>query len=228
MKKYVIANWKCHKSSEEGRQWFDSFAKLYRPRPELQIVVAPSMVSLESMAIHLEGLSLPHVSLAAQDISPFPIGSYTGAVAADMVKKMAAYAVVGHSERRRYFHETSQEVVNKVAEAADSHLCPIVCVESLSTLIQLAALADIECDQMLIAYTPVDALHFNIPESPAKVEEMAAQIRQKFPACPVVYGGALLPSNVGEYLQLSSLAGVFIGSSSLQPEEFADICSRVP
>ena len=140
--------------------------------------------------------------------------------------KMAGYAIIGHSERRRYFHETSQDVVNKVTEAADSGLTPIVCVDSPHSLAQLVALADIECQQLLIAYTPVDALNFNIPESLAKVVEAVEHIRLKFPAFPVVYGGALIPGNVKDYLQLPTLSGVFVGSSSLEPETFADICNQ--
>ena len=226
MQRYVIGNWKCHKSSDEGRRWFDRFSELYRPRQDVQVIVAPSMVSLESIAAHLAGLRLDNVFLAAQDISPFPKGSYTGAVAADMVRKMAGYVIIGHSERRRYFHETSQDVVNKVTEAADSGLVPIVCIDSAGALDQLAALADIECSKLLVAYTPVDALNFDIPESPAKVAEMVEYIRQKFPACPAVYGGALIPGNVRDYLQLSPLAGVFVGESSLDPDQFAGICNQ--
>jgi triosephosphate isomerase len=226
MLRYVIGNWKSHKSSDEGRRWFDRFAAIYRPHPNVQVIVAPSMVSLESIALHVKGLALNNVSLAAQDISPFPIGSYTGAVAADLVKNLAGYAIIGHSERRRYFHETGQDVVNKVTEAADSGLVPIVCVDSSNAHTQLAALAYVECDRLLVAYTPVDALNFNIPESPAKVAETVLQLRQMFPAYPVVYGGALFPDNVQGYLQLSALAGVFVGASSLEPEPFADICSQ--
>jgi triosephosphate isomerase len=226
MTRYVIGNWKSHKSSDDGRRWFDKFAAIYRPHSEVQVIIAPSMVSLESIAQHLKELGLDNVSLAAQDISPFPIGSYTGAVAADLVKNLAGYAIIGHSERRRYFHETSQDVVNKVTEAADSGLVPIVCVDSSNAHAQLAALASIECDRMLVAYTPVDALNFNIPESPEKVAETVLQLQQMFPAYPVVYGGALFPGNVQAYLQLAPLAGVFVGSSSLEPEQFVDICRQ--
>jgi len=144
MKRIVIGNWKCHKSSDAGRRWFDKFAAIYQPHPEVQVVIAPSMVSLENIAAHLAGLKLTNVSLAAQDISPFPIGSYTGAVAADLVKKMAGYVIIGHSERRRYFHETIQDVMNKVIEAADAGLTPIVCVDSSNAKPQLAALAGID------------------------------------------------------------------------------------
>lgn len=227
MKKYVIGNWKCHKTSGEGCRWFDDFAHLYRPRQDLQVVIAPPMVNLETIAHHLHGLSLDNVSLAAQDISPFPAGSYTGAVAADMVKSLADYVIIGHSERRRYFHETGQDVLNKVAEASDSGLCPLVCVESVGVFAGLTTLADIECDRLMFAYTPVDAQNFTIPETPARVEETVAKIRQKFPESPVVYGGALRPANVGEYLQLPSVAGVFIGAASLDAQSFAAICNQV-
>lgn len=226
MVRYVIGNWKSHKSSDDGRRWFDEFAAIYRPHPQVRVIIAPSMVSLESMALYLKELGLDNVSLAAQDISPFPIGSYTGAVAADLVKNLTGYAIIGHSERRRYFHETSQDVVNKVTEAADSGLVPIVCVDSSNAHAQLAALADIECDRLLVAYTPVDALNFNIPESPEKVAETVLQLQQTYPVYPFVYGGALFPGNVKGYLQLAPLAGVFIGSSSLEPEPFADICGQ--
>jgi len=226
MKHYVIANWKCHKSSADGRRWLDDFAGKYRQHADLEVIIAPSFVSIESIAVHLDSLGLVNVHLAGQDISPFPMGSYTGAIAADMLRGMAKYVVVGHSERRRYFHETNQDIANKVSEAADANLIPIVCVDSSFALSQLAALADTDCEHMLVAYTPVDALNFKIPESPPKVRDSVEHIRQMYSEWPVIYGGALLPGNVKEYFDISSLSGVFIGSSSLEAETFAGICKQ--
>jgi len=134
MTRYVIGNWKSHKSSDDGRRWFDKFAAIYRPHSEVQVIIAPSMVSLESIALYLRGLGLDNVFLAAQN--------------------------------------------------------------------------------------------FNIPESPEKVAKTVLQLQQMFPAYPVVYGGALFPGNVQAYLQLAPLAGIFVGSSSLKPEQFVDICSQ--
>lgn len=226
MKKYVIGNWKCHKSTADGRSWLDRFAGLYRSHPGVEIIVAPSIISLENVAEHLQGLQLTHVSLAAQDVSPFPKGSYTGAVAADMIRPSAGYVIIGHSERNRYFHETGQDIANKISEAVDSGLIPIVCVEEDSFVPRLSTLVDIECERALVAYTPVDALNFNIAESVEKVAETVGRIRMKFPLWPVVYGGALGDVNVENYLQINELAGVFLGSASLEVDVFATICNR--
>ncbi|MCP3892318.1 MAG: triosephosphate isomerase [Desulfobulbaceae bacterium] len=226
MKKYVIGNWKCHKSSEEGKKWLDSFAAIYRPTSSFEVVIAPTVLSLEAVASYAAELKMEYFSLAAQDISPFPRGSYTGAVSADMVKKYARYVILGHSERRRYFHETGQDLINKITEAADCGLSPIVCVEDVNVLSQLSPIADIECDHLIIAYTPVDALNFKIPESPEKVTEMVARIHSFFPSWPIIYGGALSVGIAEDYLKVEGLSGLFLGSASLDARSFADICAK--
>ncbi|MFT5697205.1 MAG: triosephosphate isomerase [Desulforhopalus sp.] len=224
MKKYVIGNWKCHKTTSDGLAWFNQFSGLYRASESVDIVVAPSALTLESIATTLTDLKLPGVSLAAQDVSPFPRGSYTGAIAADMLKSVASYVIVGHSERRRYFHETFQDVINKVTEAADSGLIPIVCVEDAELLAQLRPLADIDCKEMIVAYTPVDALNFNISESVERVAGAVTRISAFFPVWPIIYGGAVSHENAKEYLAVSGLSGLFLGSTSLDAGKFAKVC----
>jgi triosephosphate isomerase len=222
----VVANWKCHKTSGEASRWLDTFAAGYRPDPAIDIVIAPTMLSLEGVARHLQSLALAGVTLAAQDVSPFPRGGYTGAVAADMLKGLAEYVIIGHSDRRRYFHETAADVTNKVSEAVEAGLRPIVCVDRPYAVQQLAALADFDTSQTIVAYSPVDALSFRIPESPEGVREAATEIRNSFPNRAIIYGGSLTPDNVGDYLLLGELAGIFVGSASLEVNDFLTICHQ--
>lgn len=225
--KYVIGNWKSNKGRESAREWFAEFAKLYRPVDGLQVIVAPSFICLHSLSEYVKALDLKNVALAAQDVSPFPKGAYTGAVAADMIRDMVDYVIIGHSERRRYFHETSQDTANKMAEAVDAGIKPIVCIDQPYAMSQLTALNDIDCEEMLIAYGPVEAMTARVPQQPKRVAEAVKFISQIQRERPVVYGGSLTPDNVEEYFSLPQLSGLFVGQSSLDPQSFAAICNKV-
>jgi triosephosphate isomerase (TIM) len=227
MKRFVIGNWKCHKTLADARSWFDEFAKMYEPVPGLSVILAPSFVCLDGLSGYVRRLGLQNVSFAAQDISPFPKGAYTGAVAADLVKGMVDYVIVGHSDRRRYFHETSQDVANKVNETVDAGLVPIVCVDRLSAVSQLTALTDIDCEKMIIAYGPVDALNFRIPESPKEVIEATDLISRIHPNRPIVYGGSIIPENARLYASLAGISGLFVGAASLEAASFEAICREM-
>jgi triosephosphate isomerase len=224
MKKYVIGNWKCHKTINDGLDWFQQFSKAYRKSDKVKVVVAPTFLCLERLSQALDNLQLSDISLSAQDVSPFPKGNYTGAIAADMLKPLVDYVIVGHAERRRYCHETIQDVINKVAEAADCGLTPIVCVEDSELLSQLRPLADIDCKELIVAYTPVEALNFNIPESVDRIAEAVKRIGAFFPAWPIIYGGRISEENAKDYLAIPGLSGLFIGEASLDADKFARIC----
>lgn len=223
----VVANWKCHKSPDEAKQWLDEFAALYTPNPKLTIVIAPTFICLDSLSTHLKNLAIEGVYLAAQDVSPFPRGGYTGEVSADMLKGMADYVIVGHSERRRYFKESNRLVANKVEEALDVGIIPIVCVDDDNGMAQLNALNEIDSKNVIVAYGPVDAMNFRIPEEPERVARMTQAIKNNKPDWSVIYGGAVGHDNCVQYLNVEELAGVFVGSASLDAKEFATLCNSL-
>ena len=225
--KYIIGNWKSNKSLKSAQKWFAKFADLYKPADGLEVIVAPPFICLCSLSEYVQSLGLKNVSLAAQDVSPFPKGSYTGAVAADMVREMVDYVIIGHSERRRYFRETSQDTANKMAETVAAGLKPIVCIDQPYAMSQLTALNDIDCQELLIAYGPTEATMVRIPEQVERVAEAARFISQIQANRPVLYGGSLMVENVDEYVTIPELSGLFVGQSSLDAESFATICNKV-
>ncbi len=227
MTKYLIGNWKCNKGIADARRWFAAFANQYRPVEGLQVIIAPSFICLHDLSEYLKTLNLANLSLAAQDISPFPKGSYTGAVAADMVRELVQYVIIGHSERRRYFHETEQDIAGKMTEVADAGLIPIVCLDQPYAKSQLLALNDTDSREMILAYGPVEAMTTRIAESPAQAAEGARAIASVHPLRPVVYGGSLEPHNVKDYVSLPDLAGLFVGQASLDVSSFLAIYQQL-
>jgi len=227
MNKYLIANWKCNKGIEEAQRWFDAFAKRYRPVEGLTVIVAPSFISLPSLSHTIKTLGLENVSLAAQDISPFPKGSYTGAVAADMVKYFADYVILGHWERRIYFHETEDDVARKMSEAIDAGLIPIICVDQPYAAFQVLPLNTIDSKEMIVAYGPMDATTSRVPEPPIKAAEIARSLSGILHGKSAVYGGSLTPKNVKDYIEIPEIAGLFIGQASLDVDSFLDIYEQM-
>ncbi len=227
MTKYVLANWKSHKTVEEGKKWLAEFLKVYQPDPQVEVILAPSYIHLVPLYHMLQDMKSPSLCLAVQDLSPFPLGAYNGAVAAAIVRDMAEYAIIGHSERRRYFHETDQEIANKASEAAAAGIKPILCVDQPYARAQMTAMNEADMGNMIIGYGPVEAIGVNIPQSLEKTRREVAEIQEIFPEKPILYGGSINAENAASYMQLPGVSGLMVGSASLDPEEFAGICQIV-
>jgi triosephosphate isomerase len=226
MTKYLLANWKSHKTLAEAESWLSEFLRLYRPAPQLKVIIAPAAIHLAPLWQLLQKHGAPpRLSLAIQDLSPFPLGSYTGAVAAPMVRDLVEFAILGHSERRRYFNETNLDVANKVSEAGAVGIQPIVCIDEPYARAQLAAIDEEDLPGLLIGYGPVEAIGIASPQSPEMVGQAIAEIQALAPHAPILYGGSINASNAADYLGLTGVAGLMVGTASLDAEEFARICA---
>lgn len=226
MTKYVLANWKAHKSMSEAEAWLEKFCQLYRPNPQVEVIIAPPALYLIPMQQKLQKYKTEHLTLAAQDLSPFTLGAYTGAMAAEMARDLVEFAILGHSERRRYFHETNQDVANKVSEARAANIKPIVCVDKTYARSQIAALNEADLEDLIIGYGPVDAIGINVPQSLEKIKEVIGEIRIIAPDKPILYGGSINEDNAGDYLAIAGLSGLMVGTASLDPVAFARICEK--
>ncbi len=224
MTRYVLANWKAYKNKAEAEKWMRTFLHICPVSPGTRMIVAPPFVYLESMSEKIRQSDCKNLHLAAQDISPFPPGAYTGAVAADMIKDAAEYAIVGHAERKRYFHETDQEVANKVREAVDAGIQPILCVDREYARARIAALDEDDLDKVVIGYGPAGFIGRDVSQDLEEAGVAVGEIQKMAPSCPILYGGSIRAGNAADYLQIKGIAGLMVSSGALDPEEFAVIC----
>jgi len=241
----IVANWKMHKTIAEARDYLRRFKELLTGSLEIEVGIAPPFTAL---AIVGEGLEGTKFQLTAQNMWHEAEGAYTGEVSPLMLKELGCkYVIIGHSERRSYFHE-DDGLINKKLHAAFRHgLLPILCVgekleerrsgetEAVLERQVKAALSGLARDQvakMVIAYEPVWAIGTGETASPedanagAKfIRELIAQLydRPTAEAVRVQYGGSVTPENVADLMRGEEVDGALVGGASLDPVKFAAI-----
>ena len=193
-------------------------------------------------------LSGSGIAWGAQNVSQFDDGAYTGEVSGAMLVDFGCrYVIVGHSERRALFGETSAIVAGKYAAALKSGLMPIVCVgETLAQreVGETEAVVDAQLDAVLsgsgaqslahavIAYEPVWAIGTGRTAKPEQAQAVHAHIRQRIAThdagvaenVQILYGGSVKSVNAQELFAMPDIDGGLIGGASLDPEELAKIC----
>lgn len=206
---YLVANWKSNKTFEEARD----FLNQYSTESPHRVVICPSMPFIALLKDSAEAKKL---HLGAQDVSNYPPGAYTGAVCADMLKGWVDYVIVGHSERRKYFHETNDVVASKAKLALEAGITPILCVDQPYLEPQLAFFEAEELKKMIIAYEPFAAIGSGQPDSPEEAEKVAEKITRLAQIdLPVIYGGSVDAQNVRGFVEQKQIAGVLVGGTSL-------------
>ncbi len=214
--KLVVANWKSNFSWNEAQNWAQQF-RGENQHQHTYVVCAPFPL--------LGALQNESFTLGVQDLSPFEAGAYTGAVSPTNLQGLGIkFAILGHSERRKYFQETSELVAKKVEIALAHDITPIVCVDRDQFSEQANTLGKAS-QQCFIAYEPIHAIStFGGQEDPLEVTlEAIEEIHSLFQPLGVLYGGSVSPENSLAYLQNEHIAGVLVGGSSLKPEVFAQL-----
>lgn len=215
MQQYFIANWKQHKTAQETRDFLSVFKDQIDVSQlgEKQIIICPSFTSLQAAQEIVKEHGID-VSLGAQDVSEFDDGAYTGEVGGSQIKEFADFVIIGHSERRRYFGETPEQVAKKVSNAKKAGLTVILCVQDENESVVEGA--------DLVAFEPVGAIGTGKAEDPAEVSRVFELLKAKINV-PLIYGGSVDANDITNYKSVPNIAGFLIGGASLEPESFSNI-----
>ncbi len=240
-KKLVVGNWKMNGSRAANAVLL---AGLKEAGPwTADVAVCVPFPYLAETALALTGTA---VAYGAQDCSAQEQGAFTGEVSSAMLSDLGCrYAIVGHSERRAYHHESDQGVADKAKAALAHGVTPIVCVgETLAerqagqteavVKRQLAAVIHTltHCiGEIVLAYEPVWAVGTGLTATPEQAQAVHAVLRtqlhaatQKSDLMRILYGGSMKADNAASLLAQPDIDGGLIGGASLKAVDFAAIC----
>ncbi len=247
MRKPVIAgNWKMYKLLTEAVETVLALKPLVANANYCEVVIAPVFVHLKTVADRLEG---SNIKISAQNCAITEKQSAnTGEVSAEMLRDVGcSHIIIGHSERRQFYHESDNSVNLKTKACLASGLTAIVCVGEIlaerdagnaetavkSQLVNgLAGLTTSEMERIIIAYEPVWAIGTGKTATPEQAQEMHAFIRQVISethgsevaeATRILYGGSVKPENIKDLMKQTDVDGALVGGASLEANNFAQI-----
>lgn len=221
--KYFIANWKARKNLQETELWIHTLLTSLKEQgltsrlksDEIGIVICPSDPFLLFAKQELEGVH--NIWIGAQDISKFETGSYTGEVTSRMLTSLVDFVLIGHSERRKYFRESDEDLRSKYERAVTQGIQPIYCIHAAGDTFPKGT--------KYLAYEPDEAIGTgsNLP--------LADVLRIKSEIAPpkdtrFFYGGSVSPANISGYYRSSEIDGFLVGTASLDPTTFIQLITE--
>ena len=245
--KIVAGNWKCNTNLQEGVELAKAVNTVVAKEGADDVVVVLGTPFTHITKV-VETVNTDRIGVASQNCAAEAKGAYTGEISAEMVKSTGAeYVILGHSERREYYGETSETLNKKVALALENGLTPIYCCgEALDireagtqnefvknqldeTVFNLSA---DDFKKIVIAYEPIWAIGTGVTASSDQAQEIHAFIRstitEKFgneiaEGTSILYGGSCKPSNAKELFANKDVDGGLIGGASMKAEDFIGI-----
>jgi triosephosphate isomerase len=247
MRRPVVAgNWKMHGSRSANRALLTELELHLKPEWPIDVAVFPPFVYLAD-AVRL--LDEGTIAVGAQDVCAETGGAFTGEVGAAMLKDVGCkYVIVGHSERRRWYHEDDALVARKFAAALAVGLTPVLCIgetlderEAHKTEAVVARQLDAvltmhgvgSMSRAIVAYEPIWAIGTGRTASPEQAQAVHAFVRSRIGAqdanmagqLRILYGGSVKAANAADLFSMPDVDGGLVGGASLSADEFHQICA---
>ncbi len=250
MKKTLIAaNWKMHLNVSSASIYLNHLNKEVPIHRNIEVVIAPSLLAIQPLSLEVDHRK---IKLAAQNAYHKDEGAFTGEVSFTMLRDLVKYVIIGHSERRFYFHEDLEMIRDKVAACYRNGLTPILCIGETKAertagetkrvihdqlVTALSNLTAEEVRSIVIAYEPVWAIstfqgEIAKPQDIQRViDYIVYQISELYGPkvsrdVRILYGGSVNSDSVSSYLALENCDGALVGGASLNYQEFAKIINK--
>jgi triosephosphate isomerase (TIM) len=254
--KIVAGNWKMNKTFQEAGELMEDIINKIAEKPmiaeqkELSVIIAPPYIFLQKCAEMMQVLD--NIYVAAQNCHSEEKGAFTGEISVAMIQSAGAdFVIIGHSERRNYFHEDNSFLAAKVVTALNNDLFPIFCIgevlsereserhfEKVKQQIEesLFILSPEDFSKIIIAYEPVWAIGTGLTATPEQAQEMHLFIRntvaQKYGTemadnLSILYGGSCNAQNARELFSMPDVDGGLIGGASLKADDFVAIIESI-
>ena len=246
--KLVVGNWKMNGIASSNASLLDGVRKKLGGLVEGKAAVCVPFPYLQQAK---EALSGSPIGLGAQNVSEQDMGAFTGEVSAEMLADFdVKFCIVGHSERRSLYSESSNAVALKAEMLLKQGITPIICVgetldqrdggmafEVVSEQLRvvLEKIGPTGIDRSVIAYEPVWAIGTGRVASPEQAQEVHSVLRNLVGSSDkntaskvrILYGGSVKPENADDLFAMEDIDGGLIGGASLKVEDFAAICAAV-
>ncbi|MDI7276024.1 MAG: triose-phosphate isomerase [Anaerolineae bacterium] len=241
----IAANWKMYKTAAEARSLVQAMLAELQALDSIESVLCPPFTALEAVSSLVRGT---RIGVGAQDMYWEEQGAYTGEISPLMVKELAQYVIIGHSERRQYFGETDETVNRKVRAALAHGLTPIVAVgENLAqneageteSFVSgqvrrgLAGLSREQARRIIVAYEPIWAIGTGRPATGEAANRIIGQVvrgtldelfgHEVAQGVRIQYGGSVKPDNIAEFVSQPEIDGALVGGASLKAADFVAI-----
>lgn len=249
-KKIIAGNWKMNATKNEAVALVNAIITNYNDYnlSENKIVVVATPFPYIHYCAEVAFANYPFMFAAAQNCSEHEQGAFTGEVSAKIIASLSVqYVIIGHSERRQYFNETDEQLLQKIQQAQTQHLIPIFCCgepleirernehfDFIKSQLEncIFRLDNENLKNLVIAYEPVWAIGTGKTATPEQAQEVHAFIRNAIAdkynndvaaQISILYGGSVNAKNAAALFNCKDIDGGLVGGASLKADEFSEI-----